>query len=660
MIIKMFDAEETRIKLALVFAIFLATSALAQSAPPFKAVSFRFPLTVSTAPSGTVIAGVASGDFNHDGRGDVAVLASPPSCGPAAVTVYLGQTDGTMRPGWTTNLNVTASSDLKAGDFHSNGNLDLALLQVAKDQVGQNLRTVTLMPGNGDGTFRPATVTMSGLVNFQDELPKSQVLLGDLDGDRRLDIIIGNVFFRNNGNGTFRNPEYLPFFPILISDLNADGIPDVVSLRHFDYGPSNFVFLGVGGGIFDEGKQIRTLSTLAVIAGDFDGDGKIDLLDSSRPSNLCGIPSSDRRLFHGVGNGTFYDPKSFQAVGGDLLAADFDRDGIPDLLTGFGFALGKGNGEFVPPLWLFTPPYLGPRASKDCGATVGHSVLFDADGDGLTDILYAFNDASHRQPSQLLLFINDGSGDGILASAVPPATYVSAPPAGLAITSVYGIDLSPESATAVSVPLPTTLGGIKLYIGNQLAPLLYVSPSQINYLMPDFSNDTPFYSRTIGIERVGHPLVLHGIAAPSVPEAPAFFGLNAYSKFYESNLAAAYAVRVAADGKQTAVPVADCSQNPCIAVPIDLSGDPVYLSLFATGLNANDATKPPTSFQCEGFKVTYAGPQGSFPGVQQINLLLENRPFPGPPLTLRITCTEKTLNPDLSLDSVNAVNVLIK
>ena len=77
-----------------------------------------------------------------------------------------------------------------------------------------------------------------------------------------------------------------------------------------------------------------------------------------------------------------------------------------------------------------------------------------------------------------------------------------------------------------------------------------------------------------------------------------------------SGVAAATAVRVAADGTQTLLPVFDCSKSPCIAIPIDTSGDPVYLSFYATGLGLLPASPFNGSLQCNvPGQVTYASTQ---------------------------------------------------
>jgi uncharacterized protein (TIGR03437 family) len=149
--------------------------------------------------------------------------------------------------------------------------------------------------------------------------------------------------------------------------------------------------------------------------------------------------------------------------------------------------------------------------------------------------------------------------------------------------------------------------------GDQLAPLLYVSPSQINYVMP--SSSAPY--AWIGVERVGAPFVPKGIAANIATLAPGFYSVGA-------GLAAASALRVGPGGTETAVPVIACASPVCSAAPIDLSGAPVYLSLYGTGF----AQAMPAGSTCtiagQTLPVSYAGPQIQIMGLDQVNVLLPN------------------------------------
>jgi uncharacterized protein (TIGR03437 family) len=103
-----------------------------------------------------------------------------------------------------------------------------------------------------------------------------------------------------------------------------------------------------------------------------------------------------------------------------------------------------------------------------------------------------------------------------------------------------------------------------------VAPLLYVSPNQINYIL--MSSD-PF--AWVAIERVGSPYVPEGISVPITTIAAGLFSVG-------EGFAAASAVAITPSGP-VPVPVIACDGPVCTAVPIDVSALPVYLSLYGTG-----------------------------------------------------------------------------
>jgi uncharacterized protein (TIGR03437 family) len=141
------------------------------------------------------------------------------------------------------------------------------------------------------------------------------------------------------------------------------------------------------------------------------------------------------------------------------------------------------------------------------------------------------------------------------------------------------------------------------------AQVLFSSPTQVNFVVPP-GTATGRAAVTIG-GAVGDVLV--------EAVAPGVFSANANGK----GVAAATAVRVKADGSQAAVPVFQCVSGSCAATPIDLGpdSDQVYVSLYGTGIR-NRASLADVIAQIGGEKadVPYAGPQGGFAGLDQINL----------------------------------------
>ena len=214
------------------------------------------------------------------------------------------------------------------------------------------------------------------------------------------------------------------------------------------------------------------------------------------------------------------------------------------------------------------------------------------------------------------------------------------------IASAFGTDLAPVVEAAASMPLPRFLAGIELRVkdnsGNeQPAPLFFVSPSQINFLVPDTTAAGP---AILTVVRGGRSI---GTAEVRIePVAPGVFTANADGR----GVPAAIATRTAPDGTQSRQLVFDCAAGPgsCKPIPIDVGGpgDEVVLTLFATGirgrtsLGAIQATviSPPLD-------VLYAGPQGEFVGLDQINIRLPRDPFVRDVQELRLLIDGRLANP---------------
>jgi uncharacterized protein (TIGR03437 family) len=151
-----------------------------------------------------------------------------------------------------------------------------------------------------------------------------------------------------------------------------------------------------------------------------------------------------------------------------------------------------------------------------------------------------------------------------------------------------------------------------------VAPLYYVSPTQINYVLPPEIHG-PFASVSIERTGLGIPVKEEAVAIPIFRIAPGLFTLNS------DGLPAATAIRVNSDGSQSSIPVFSCSAASCEAVPIDVSQGDVYLSLFGTGFSLWDPSFGPVpciTGNGAPLAVTYAGPQNQFAGLDQLNILL--------------------------------------
>jgi hypothetical protein len=264
---------------------------------------------------------VAVGDFNRDGRADLAVA----DAGSNSFRVLLGNGDGTFQ---TAGDFATGSSpqSVAVGDFNGDGRPDLAVTNHYSDSV-------SVLPGNGDGTFGPA-------VNYPTGSFPTTVAVGDFNGDGKPDLAVANEgsgtvsLLLGNGTGSF--PTIHSFaagsspspFALAVGDFNGDGEPDVavVNISANDL----CVLLGNGDGTLQPAvPYLAGNFPTSVAVGDFNGDGKPDLAVANELDHDVGI-------LLGNGDGTFV-PGGHFITGSypvNLAVGDFNGDNRPDLAIG--------------------------------------------------------------------------------------------------------------------------------------------------------------------------------------------------------------------------------------------------------------------------------------------------------------------------------------
>jgi hypothetical protein len=273
---------------------------------------------------------VAVGDFNGDGKADLAITEASGTM----VNILLGNGDGTFQPAVPYGALGEAVA-VAIADFNGDGKSDLAIGTVAG---------ISVLLGNGNGTFQAAVSYEAG----------GAFTVADFNGDGIPDLATASVVLLGNGDGTFQprafyNGGGTSTF-VIAGDFNGDGVADIAALTNTGIS----VTLGNGDGTFQSTVNAynfssgQSLDSIAI--GDFNGDGKADLA----VTGAGGGTHNGIEILLGNGDGSFNLSSNLTGLFWSVATGDFDGDGKIDLFVADNtnpivtVFLGKGDGTFQP------------------------------------------------------------------------------------------------------------------------------------------------------------------------------------------------------------------------------------------------------------------------------------------------------------------------
>jgi hypothetical protein len=409
-----------------------------------------FDPNISSAPN----ADLAAGDFNGDGRTDLAVAINQDH------TIFEFAPGTAHVPGHSFPVNKPEPGYLKVLFQSPTGVLQAPITFDAGIGPG----TMQAVDLNGDGRAeliingdRGVTIAQTGANGtFSSALgyaipPNAGETVGDFNGDGKLDLATESThqILLGNGDGTFQGT----FFTALgngasksvSADLNGDGMPDLVALNRGDGTVS--VLLGRGNGAFLAQKVFPVGSGPEdFAAGDLNGDGMLDLVVAS---------NNGVSILTGNGDGTFAAPSPLPLpadVYGSVAVADFNADGVPDLLVSDWnlqtVEVINGNNHQI-------------AASYPTGGRGPATVVGDFNGDGRPDFAVTGTDF-FTSNSTLTVFVNSG------AFSFTPATSF---PAGYGIIhSMVTADLNGDGKLDLALttmdPAGNKTGPVNVFLGN--------------------------------------------------------------------------------------------------------------------------------------------------------------------------------------------------
>jgi protocatechuate 3,4-dioxygenase beta subunit len=372
-------------------------------------------LTVGTQPSS-----VAVGDFNGDGKADLAVTNG----GSNTVTILLGNGDGTFTTGASYPAGTNPAS-VSVGDFNADGIPDVVVL----DNISSG-NAVNILLGRGDGTFQSAVTYTSGGTGA------TFVAVADFNLDGKADLAVANsssnsvAILVGNGDGTFGAPVLTTTGSVpkafAVGDFNLDGKTDLAVPNSAD--GTLAILLGKGDGTFTTAFSYSLGGTpIAAASGSINSDNNPDLAVLNSANNTVSI------LF-GNGDGSFG------------TAVNYATGSNPSSLTLYG-------GD-TPVVTNYNDNTVSVRPHNSDG-TLGSPLVFPTGAGPVANVSAEFNGDGKFDLAIVNQIVNTVS---ILLGAGPPnaITATAGATQSAAVNTAFGTALQAKVTDAAGVALPNT------------------------------------------------------------------------------------------------------------------------------------------------------------------------------------------------------------
>ncbi|MEJ7849439.1 MAG: VCBS repeat-containing protein [Pyrinomonadaceae bacterium] len=310
---------------------------------------------------GTVVGfnSVATGDFNADGRTDIAAAGHGAYGAAPNIQIFTNTGANTFNP-LSFQIGISDIYDVAASDLNSDGRLDL---------ITTGYEGIWTSFGIGNGTF-------AAPVRYLQNIASNRIAVGDFNNDGRPDFAVATyninkiAILINNGTGSFTNSLNIPVANgspsgIATADMNTDGILDLIASK----GSGVLVMLGTGGGNFASPASypVSQGSGYGLAVADYNLDSKPDAAVYSATNTISvllnnGTGGLSRETLWGSG----VETKA-------LTAGDLNNDSKPDLIAG----LTAGTTGYLKLFFNTSAPYVAPPVAK---------ARADFDGDGKSDL----------------------------------------------------------------------------------------------------------------------------------------------------------------------------------------------------------------------------------------------------------------------------------